>query len=614
VEIIKWEQVKRKIKDYDWAKELYDSMKSTTDTFIETYHDDASRTAGWGHNYHCDDCAGRLKFDETSPDAHVCSICGKVNTGSKKDNAWTASYRGRALGNCFKAGVLYNLDGEAKYPEFIACVMDFFAENYENFTVESPAKRFEGKLTGINLSDAVGIIQGIFGMDMARDAFTEEQLSKWHRQLFIPQAGMYDQFSNKIYNIPAWMKAAEGIIGLFFNDEKIINNAFYSRFGIMDQMRRGVTEEGMWFEYSPHYHFYCAHPVTFLMYFAKKYNLEIPDADELYDYANALYMYPIKNMFKNGRLPNPSDGWPEVEITRYKQQLEYAAAILDNDYVKQVLGTAYKEGVPSIPERLLFNPGYEDRGLPRFGSQNNPDSFNAMLKNDETEIFLKTGIKTISHAHPDVMTIELAFYGDIVSEDLGSNGYSTKIFQEWQHKTLSHNTVILDMMDQKYEPVGEGIWPEGIVEHYENNRIRAKSKNVYECCDYTRDIRIDGPVVYDEFLVKGVEEYNIDWLFYCKGELSCGYITEAVESLGESEGYQHLFDIRKFSGGSDWQVKFEMEDKTVFLDMTGEPGTEVFLVNSYTRDFNSIRPGVVVRRNGKGSFFKAKYTCEKKGE
>lgn len=613
MDIINWTEVKEKIRKFKWAEDIYKSMKATTDSFIETYHDDASRTAGWGHNYHCDDCAGRLKFDITSPNSHVCSVCGKVNTGSKKDNAWTASYRGTALGTCYKAGVLYQLDGKDKYPEFIAKVMDFFADNYEGFTVESPAKRFEGKLTGINLSDAVGLIQGIFGMDMARDAFTEEQLNKWHDKLFIPQAEMYDQFSNKIYNIPAWMKAAEGIIGLFFKDEKIINSAFYSRFGIMDQMRRGVTKEGMWFEYSPHYHFYCAHPVTFLVYFAKKYNLEIPDSAELYKYLDDLYMFPIKNMFSNGYLPNPSDGWPAVKVSNFKQQLEYAAAIIDNDYIKQVLGTVYEDGTPSIPERLLFNPGYENLGLPQFGSQNNPDSYSAILKNGISEVFLKTGIKTISHAHPDVMTMELCFYGEVVSEDLGSNGYSTKIFQEWQHKTLSHNTVILDKMDQKYEPVGEGIWPEGIVEYYDENRIRAKSKNVYECCDYTRDIRIDGPVVYDEFTVKGVEEYNIEWLFYCKGELKCNYDTVAVDSMGTEEGYQHLFDIRKFNGSKDWTIEFELEDKTVVLDMEGAPETEVFLVNSYTTDFNSTRPGVIVRRKGTGSIYKAKYTCNKKG-
>ncbi len=611
--IINWDQVREKIVKFEWATELYETMKTSTDTFIETYNDDPKRIAGWGHNYHCDDCAGRLKFDETSPNKHVCSVCGKVNTGSKKDNAWTASYRGRALGTCYKAGVLYQLEGKEKYPVFIAKVMDFFADNYEDFKVESPAKRFEGKLTGINLSDAVGLIQGIFGMDMARDAFSEEQLNKWHDKLFIPQADMYDQFSNKIYNIPAWMKAAEGIIGLFFNDEKIINSAFYSRFGIMDQMRRGVTEEGMWFEYSPHYHFYCAHPVTFLVYFAKKYNLEIPDSAELYKYLDDLYMFPIKNMFSNGYLPNPGDGWPAIQVTKYKQQFEYAAAILDNDYIKQVLGTVYEDGAPSIPERLLFNPGYENKGLPQFGSQNNPDSYSALLKNDISEVFLKTGIKTISHAHPDVMTMELCFYGDVVSEDLGSNGYSTKIFREWQHKTLSHNTIILDKIDQKYEPVGEGIWPEGIVEYYDENRIRAKSKNVYECCDYTRDLRIDGPVVYDEFTIKGVEEYNIEWLFYCKGELKCKYDTVAVDSLGNDEGYQHLFDIRKFDGSKNWTVEFKLEDKTVVLDMEGAPETEVFLVSSYTTDFNSTRPGVIVRRKGNGSFYKAKYTCHQKG-
>lgn len=611
--IINWNEVKEKIRKFEWALDIYKSMKSTTDSFIETYHDDVSRTAGWGHNYHCDDCSGRLKYDETSPDRHICSVCGKVNTGPKKDNAWTASYRGNALNTCFKAGVLYRLDNDKKYSDFIGKVMDFFSDNYKDFTVESPAKRFEGRLTGINLSDAVGIIQAVFGMDMARDAFSKKQLDKWHEKLFIPQAEMYDQFSNKIYNIPAWMKAAEGIIGLFFNDEKIIKNAFYSRFGILDQLRRGVTKEGMWFEFSPHYHFYCAHPITFLMYFAKKYDLEIPETKELYKYLEDLYMFPIKNMFSNGRIPNPSDGWPEIEITKYKQQFEYAAAILDNEYIRHVLGKAYGDGVFSIPERLLFNPGYESKELPHFGSQNNPDSYCAILKNKETEIFLKTGIKTICHAHPDVMTIELAFYGDLVSEDLGSNGYSTAIFREWQHKTLSHNTVILDMMDQKYEPVGEGIWPEGIVEYFDENRIRAKSKNVYECCDYTRDIRIDGPVVYDEFLVKGVEKYNIDWVFYCKGELSCEYTTEKVESLGTDEGYQHLFDIKKFDGTNDWSVKFDLVDKTVILDMEGQHDTEVFMVNSYTKDFNSTRPGIIVRRKGTGSLYKAKYTCNKKG-
>ncbi|MBN2558829.1 MAG: heparinase II/III family protein [Clostridia bacterium] len=615
MEIINWEQVKARIAGKEWASAAYEGIRKSADEFIASYHDDAARTAGWGHNYHCDDCAGRLEFNINSPNAHKCSVCGKINTGSKKDNAWTATYRGITFGTVFKAGMLYKMTGDGKYPSFIRAAMDFFADNYESFTAESPAKRFEGKLTGINLSDAVGIIQGVLGMDMARECFSDGELGKWHDRLFIPQADMYDQFSNKIYNIPVWMKAAEGMIGIFFNDPAIINRAFNSRFGIMDQMRRGVTKDGMWYEFSPHYHFYCADPVTYLVYFAKKYDLEIRDADELYKYLEDLYMFPVKNMFGNGLLPNPGDGWPDIRIFKYSRQMEYAAAILDNPYIKQVLGACYRNtGTASSPERLLFNPGYPDTGLPVFGSQNNEDSYNAILRNGTTEVFIKTGIKTICHAHPDVMNIELCFYGDPVSYDLGSNGYSTRIFNEWQRKTVAHNTVVLDRRDQKYEPEGEGIWPEGIIEYFDESRIRAKSKNVYECCDYTRDISIEGPVVSDEFTVAGVEEYTIDWVFYCKGDLTCGYETEASGPLGDSEGYQHLFDVKKFDGSGDWKVAFETKDKTIVLEMQGAPGTEVFMVGSYTEDFKSTRAGVLVRRHGSGSVFKAKYTCMKKGE
>ncbi|HRX43277.1 MAG TPA: heparinase II/III family protein [Clostridia bacterium] len=611
--MIDWKNVEEKIKTQTWARDIYEKMQADANAFIENYHDDASRTAGWGHNYHCDKCAGMLIFDVNSPNAHKCSVCGMVNTGSKKDNAWTASYRGRTFGTIYNCGILYRLEKDEKYPGFAGKALDFFADNYDSFTAESPAKRFEGKLTGINLSDAVNIIQCLLGMDMMRECFSKEDLQRWHEKLFTPQAEMYDQFSNKIYNIPAWMKAAEGMVGLFFDDREIIERAVYSRFGLLDQMRRGVTKEGMWFEYSPHYHYYCADPITFFMYMAKEYELDIPETEELFNYLERLYMYPIENMFSNGYLPNPGDGWPAIHVNKYKRQLEYAAVILDNEYLRQLLGTFYRAGEASVPERLLFNPGYPYKGLPSFGSQNNEDSFNAILKNGITEVFIKTGIKTISHAHPDVMTIEMAFYGDLVSYDLGSNGYSTRIFQEWQHKTLAHNTVILDKMDQKYEPVGEGIWPEGIVEYYDPERIRAKSKNVYECCDYTRDIRIDENVVYDEFLVQGVEEYNIEWLFYCTGEIVCKYETKPVDSLGDSEGYQHLFDVRTFSGDSDWTIDFELMDKTVTLDFKGAEGTEVFLVNSYTKDFNSTRPGVIVRRRGSKTTFNAKYTCVLKG-
>ncbi|MBN2851953.1 MAG: alginate lyase family protein [Clostridia bacterium] len=613
MDIINWKQIKEKINTYDWAKDIFDTLKKDVDDFILSYHDDVNDVAGWGHHFHCTYCSGRLLFDINSRKKHICSICGKENEGNEgQDNSWTATYRGKSFGTVYNAAILYNIEKDEKYIDYIKKVLNFFADNYEDFKAWAPAKRFEGKLVGINLSDATHMIQVMFGLSMTKGCYSKEELDKWHDQLFVPQAAMYDQFSNKIYNIPVWMKCAEGIIGIFFNDEKMIENAFYSRFGIMDQLRRGVTEDGMWFEASTHYHFYCVQPITYLLYFAKKYDLQIKDNHELYDYVENLYMFTLKNSFRNGKTPNPCDGWPGTYLEKYRGQYEYAALLFDNEYFKQLVGTFYKGSDKPGVERLLFNAGYDALKRPDFGSNNFEDSFEAMLKNDITELFIKTGIKTICHAHPDVMTIELCFYDDLVSTDLSSNGYGSRIFQEWQRKSISHNTVVLNKMDQKYEPVGEGIWPEGIVEYYDESRIRAKSKNVYECCDYTRDITIDGNAVHDEFLVKGVEDYTIDWCFYCKGEAVIPYAYDNVDSIGDSEGYEHLFDIRSFSGDNDWQISFELSDKTVLLDMKGEKGTTVYVVNSYTESFKETRYGVIVRRTGNETLYDTTYTCQLK--
>ncbi|MFO7636598.1 MAG: heparinase II/III family protein [Clostridia bacterium] len=606
-----WEIIKRKSKKEQWAMTQVGTMRKNTREFMENYRDDPAAIAGWGHNFHCDQCGGRLVFDLKSPHAHACGVCGTVNTGPKKDNAWTASYRSTAFSHIFHAGILHNLEPDQAYIGYISDVLDFFSRHFHAFEAEAPAKRFQGKLTGINLTDAVGVMSAIMGMSLVREHFTQAQLDRWEKELFLPLSEMFDQFSNKIYNIPVWMKAAEGMTGVFFGNRELLDRAFKQRFGILDQLERGVTKDGMWYECSTHYHFYTLDPLLQLLFLCREQEVFFPELETMACHVHRLLTYPLKNIFSNGMFPNPSDGWPDMHIGKYAKQLEYGAFLFDDPHVRKACAYAGRTAVPGV-EKLLFNPGYADEGLTDFGSCNFEDSFNAILKNGVSEVYLKTGVKTICHAHPDVMNIELCFYGDLLSYDLGSNGYSTQIFGEWQRKSISHNTVVLNTMDQRYEPVGEGIWPEGIVEHFDPCRIRAKSKNVYECVDYVRDIMLEDNRVHDAFTVKGIEEYVIDWVFYCEGEVSIDCPVEHVESIGDKEGYQHLKDIRGFDGSSDWRIAFEKPDKTLTLSMKGVPGTSVYVVNSYTRTFQDTRYGVIVRRRGMETVYEAVYECRKK--
>lgn len=602
---------KKIMEDYDNNSAIFDSIKNNTDKFISNYEDHVEWKAGWGHDFHCDHCSGPLKFETDIRGSYTCTICGKENKGDHKDWAWAASYRGTSCAYVKYAGILYSLTKNEKYLTYIRKVMNFLADNYNDFEAYAPNLRFLGRYTGLGLSDAANTMSLLYGLDAAQDYLTKAELKRWHDTFFAPQADMFDLFANKIYNIPLWQRCSEANIGVFFKDKDIINRAFYSRFGILDQLRRGVTKDGMWFETSTGYHFFGLNATTQLLLLCERNDVILPEHQELRDLIESQYMFPIKVMFRNGCIPNPCDSGMDMSIFTYYAAYVEACALFDNEYFKKVTGYIQKQNhYPKTLEQILYGIKIEDcETLPSFGSSNFEDSFCATLKNEITEVYLKTGIKTICHSHPDVMTMELAFYNDLVSKDIGAAGYSSEIFIEWQHKTIAHNTVIVNEQDQTYTPVGEGIWPEGIIEYYDDHHVRAKSKNVYECVDFIRDLSIDKNILIDEFHVQAAAELDLDYAFYCKGQVRITDKYETVDKLGDNEGYQHLFDIKKVNNEKDVTIAFELADKTVYVTVAGSKGSKIFVVNSYVDNFNDTRYGLLVRRNGKSTTYKVTYKC-----
>lgn len=603
-----WEKI---IKDFNANSSILDSIKDKADEFIKSYEDHAEWKAGWGHDFVCDYCSGTLIFDPLKRGVYTCSVCKKENKGDHKDWAWTSSYRGTSCAYVKYAGMFYNITKQEMYLEYIRKVMNFLTDNYYKFEAYAPNLRFLGRYTGIGLSDAANTMSLLYGIDAAQDHLTKTELNKWHKGFFTPQADMFDFFSNKIYNIPLWQKVSEANIGVFFNDKAIIDRAFYSRFGILDQLRRGVTKDGMWFETSTGYHFFGLAATAELALLSIRNGLYIPEHEELMDILESQFMFPLKIMFRDGSIANPCDSGLDMNIFKYQNAYVKACALFDNPNFKQVLGfIKRKKELPITFDEILYGVEYEEGDeLPDFSSNNFEDSFCGIIKNDIAEVYLKTGIKTICHSHPDVMTMEMAFYGELISKDIGSAGYSSEIFSEWQHKTIAHNTVIVNRTDQTYTPVGEGIWPEGIIEYYDKHHIKAKSKNVYECVDYTRELKLENNRVYDYFTVKAVDTLELDYAFYCKGKCIIDAPYEEVDKIGDSEGYQHLFDIKKIDNSERTYIKFDMEDKVLTVKIEPKAGSIVYVVNSYVNNFNDTRYGIIIRRNAMEETFKVTYEC-----
>ena len=111
----------------------------------------------------------------------------------------------------------------------------------------------------------------------------------------------------------------------------------------------------------------------------------------------------------------------------------------------------------TIPlERLLFTSGFAfDEFVPiDRAPYAYPHSNYAMLRKGPLNVFVKYGLNGPSHAHPDIMNIEIAYRDLMISRDLSNAGYRSRLCNEWHRKTLSHTTVVCNGKDIEYTSSG----------------------------------------------------------------------------------------------------------------------------------------------------------------
>ena len=602
MEFIDWKGVARRCESESSARDYITKLRESNLAWIESYEDRSDLIAGWYHDYNCAKCAGRLSFDWSRRHYHECPACGEINTGIKLDNAWNNLYRGKANAEVQNAAMLHRLTPDSRFIGYIKRVLEFYSEEYDRFTPSPPAKRFEGKIMNQHLDDAVGMMQILQGLGYVRNEFSKAELNDYYERLFSREAKMFDFFATRIYNIPVWIKCAQALIGVFYDEPAQIESGFYEKYGIIDQLKRGVTQDGLWYEGSMHYHFYALQPICYLLAACRTRLLDLPEMPWIYSTVLKMFEYPIRMMFRDRSFPNPNDAHPELSLDRYATQYEYASAIFESSLIREVCGTFI--GGNERLSRLLFNKWTKGTAITEFGTTNNEHAYTAMLKTDHSELFLKYGQHTHLHMHPDVMNIELAFDGDRVIYDLGNGGYASFLFVEWQRKTIAHNTVAIDR--QNHRSITDGI-----VRRFDGgrNEISVSAKGVYEAANFTRSLRLEEYRLTDSFEVECRGDYVIDWALYCRGIVEYDLDVEEVDSIGDNEGYQHLFDIKRARTDAEWHVDFVRSDKRIRISMRGAPGTEVHIVNSYTDSTDRTRYGLIVRRRAERTTFEATHEC-----
>ncbi|MCI8889597.1 MAG: hypothetical protein HFG70_16215, partial [Hungatella sp.] len=178
-------------------------------------------------------------------------------------------------------------------------------------------------------------------------------------------------------------------------------------------------------------------------------------------------------------------------------------------------------------------------------------------------------------------------------------GYQSRLCNEWHRKTLSHNTVCFNGEDITSVSPGECLY-------YDESRVTAAARNVYEGVDYERTLKITEKGLKDVFQVESLKEGTFDYAFHLEShlEVRCDLFgTEA--GLGfDKNGYEHVLETRRLRT-EEKTVTFQAVSADVCLKIKVEleEGQELYLLKTMDNPVNKIRTTILIRSVSKNPKF-----------
>lgn len=618
----------------DRNRELVQEMKREADEFFSGFSDSPDRLSRWGHYYFCDDDGGRLIFDLNSPHKHRCEVCKKVYENEILDGVWVYFYRNKAVIMALVSAFIYKATKEKKYFDYSVSVMGFYASHYKEFQLHNKenltADSYDtmpwgcGRMMPQGLNESIVAIRFVQTIEILRDELAPEFLDLMYHNMFREMYALLAPQATRIHNISCWNLSAIGVMGLAFQDQEMIDFAFTSEFNIRKQLKTGVTKDFFWYEGSIHYNFFLLEGITYLFLFSKIYDYDFGKTES--EILRNMFVQAYNYAFDNQFLPNPNDGWPNLNLRTFSYIYHTAARAMGEDsvignLVKNIeasdsvrtalpLSEPYYCGNSVCLEQLLFNIDFDyEKFTPiKTHSNNFPKSNYVILRNAGWNAFMKYGLNGKSHAHPDIMNVELMYGDHRISRDLSNAGYRSRLCNEWHRKTLSHNTVCRNGTDITSVSPGECLY-------YDENKVTASAEDVYEGVNYTRTIQLTENSFTDDFWVESEIDGIFDYVFHLESALSLEYDLELEDGdLGfEKNGYQHILETKRVITKENQAVLYiKAEDAmwSIWIDLTG--GHRLYLLKTLDNPVSQTRNTILLRNEGTAPHYHLKIMAETK--
>jgi hypothetical protein len=383
-----------------------------------------------------------------------------------------------------------------------------------------------------------------------------------------------------------WHKLCRLMYGLFYGEPALVDEALYGKKGVLDCLRYGFTDDGLWLEASLNYQFAATAPMVLIAELLENagadfslWDFQTDDSRTLRQAYDALF----DTLFPDRTLPNIGDCYgrrghlgasPDYGIlfARFKDP-RYAWIL--NDYGKAGLDALFY-GVSPLPEGTA----------PPMYSTLWPEHNYAMLRSIEGDhywtgegwsLFASFSNAPV-HQHADKLSIMLFGNGrhwliDCEARASVYHAFSSAVQRELNRQTHCHNTVLVDNRSQRF--------PDGRLELLEYHALPEVKRltmgdlhgRLYEGVRQMRTLVVTSDYVLDLYQVASRETHDYAWLAHVNGA-SAGVSADGWQTIAlpDAVPWNWLRDAEAVSNQARyWEVFADGQDRFAMDVATDAP-------------------------------------------
>ncbi|MFK8014020.1 MAG: heparinase II/III family protein [Gammaproteobacteria bacterium] len=496
----------------------------------------------------------------------------------------------------YEAGMLFHWTGERAFAEDARDLLLAYAELYPTLS-EHPEKKEQspGRLFWQSLNEAVWLVYVAQGYEAIRDALDAGDRQTIETQLLRTMVRFLSEESpqtfNKIHNHGTWAVAATGITGYVLGDDTMVQRALLGleqdgKAGFLRQLDELFSPDGYYNE-GPYYQRYALMPFVLFARFVdrndpKRGIFEHRDGILVKAIHTAIQLsygglfFPLNDAIKD-------KGLDTIELD-YAIPIAYAKTndpsylsliddsqqlVLSRDALDYASAQATGAAVPFAFESLHLRDGPQgDRG-----------ALSVLRKGDDktgTALVFKATSHGMGHGHFD--RLSWLYYDDGVEvvTDYGAarflnivqknGGHYLRENNSWAKQSVAHNSFVMDEASQfggDAQTAERSITDQHFFFADDTLQIAsAREQAAYPGATVRRtmvavDDDVTGyPLVLDLFDATSKSPHSIDLPLHYRGQLVAtgGTVktnTDRLLPLGENNGYQHLWDLGKYTVQAD---------------------------------------------------------------